>query len=50
MVDINDYLENQNKNYTNTASRLGYTISKNVDSFLNEGIKDVLNILGKIFS
>ena len=49
-VDINDYLKNQNKNYTNSASRLGYSISTSVDSFLNEGIKSVIKILSKILS
>lgn len=50
VVDVNDYLKEQNKDYTNTASRLGYKISKNVDSFLNKGIKDIIKFLGKILS
>ena len=49
-VDIEDYLKEQNKNYTNNASRLGYTISSNVDKFLNEGIKGVIKVLSKIFT
>lgn len=49
-VDINDYLEKQTKDYTNGASRLGYTISKNLDEFLNKGIKNIINLLGKLLS
>jgi len=49
-VDIKDYLKDQNKDYTNGASRLGYQISKNVDSFLNKGIKDFFRLLTKFLS
>lgn len=49
-VDINNYLKDQNKDYTNSASRLGYKISSNVESFFNRGIKDFIKILGKILS
>lgn len=49
-VDINNYLDKQNKDYTNGASKLGYEISSNIDAFLNEGIKGIINILGKILS
>lgn len=49
-VEVTDYLEDQNKDYTNGASKLGYTISKNVDAFLNRGIKDIISILGRILS
>lgn len=50
IVDIEDYLEDQTKDYSNKASRLGYKISSNVDKFLNIGIKDILKILGKLLS
>lgn len=49
-VDVKDYLEDQNKDYTNGVSRAGYTISKTLDVFLNKGIKDIIGILGKILS
>ncbi len=49
-VDINNYLEKQNKDYTNGASKLGYEISSNIDSFLNQGIKNIIGILSKILS
>lgn len=50
IVDLNDYLKEQNKDYTNTVSRFGYAFSKNVDDFLNKGIKDVIKFLGKLLS
>ena len=49
-VDLHDYLKDQEKNYTNNASNMGYTISTNVESFLNEGIKKFMNILSKLFT
>lgn len=49
-VDLNSYLEETNKDYTNAASKLGYNFSKNVDNFLNKGIKDFIKFLGKMFS
>lgn len=49
-IDLNDYLKDQNKDYSNNASRLGYSISKNIDLFLNKGIKDILDILSKLLS
>lgn len=50
IVDLKEYLDSRNKDYTNGASRLGYEISKNVDSFLNRGIKDILDLIGKLLS
>lgn len=49
-VDLNEYLKDQNKDYTNAASKLGYVFSKNVDRFLNKGIKEFLKFLGKVLS
>lgn len=49
-IDVKKYLKDQNKDYTNAASKLGYTFSKNVDNFLNKGIKNVLSFLIKFLS
>ena len=49
-IDMKDYLKDQEKNYTNNTSNMGYAISTNVESFLNEGIKKVMNILSKLFT
>lgn len=49
-VDIKEYLKDIEKDYTNSASHLGYMISKNVDALLNRGIKIFLNMLGKVLT
>ncbi len=49
-VDIKNYLDGQTKNYANGASKIGYTFSKNVDSFLNKGIGYILDFFGKLLS
>lgn len=49
-VDLTNYLENQTKDYTNAVSKLGYTISSNVDKFLNEGISEIIKVLSSILS
>lgn len=49
-VDLNDYLKDQNKNYTNKTSKIGYIISSNTEIFLNEGIKEIIKVLGKLFT
>ena len=49
-VDINKYLVNQNKDYTNNASRLGYAISTNLDKFLNKGINEISKVLSMLFT
>lgn len=49
-IDLKDYLKDREKNYTNNTSNMGYTISTNVEAFLNEGIKDFIQILSKLFT
>lgn len=49
-IDVNNYLKNQNYDYTNGASRLGYTISTSVDKVLNKGIKEFVKVLNKLLS
>lgn len=49
-VDINDYLEGQIKDYSNTTSRIGYAISSNVEAFLSKGLKDFIQGVAKFFS
>ena len=49
-VDLKDYLKGQEKNYTNNTSNMGYAISTNVESFLNNGIKDFIKVLSKFFT
>ena len=49
-VDLKDYLKDQDKNYTNNASKVGYAVSTNLENFLNNGIKDIMGILSKLFT
>ena len=49
-VELKDYLKNQEKNYTNNTSNVGYAISTNVEAFLNSGIKDFIGFLSKLFT
>ncbi len=49
-VDVKDYLVEQNKDYSNGASKLGYTLSSNVDKFLNKGIKGFLKVIIRMLS
>lgn len=49
-VDVKDYLKGQNKDYTNGASRLGYQVSKNIDNFLNRGIKNFFKLVMKFLT
>lgn len=50
IVDLNDYLEGQKKNYTNKGAKLGFTISTNIEKFMNEGIKEISRVLNKFFT
>lgn len=50
IVDLNDYLKEQNKDYVNKTSRMGYAISTNTEKFLNEGLKEIIKFLSKLFT
>lgn len=49
-VTIEDYLEKENKDYSNKASKLGLSISKKTESFMTEGLAKVLKVIGKLFT
>ena len=49
-IDLKDYLKDQEKDYTNNTSDIGYAISTNVELFLNNRIKDFMSILSKLFT
>lgn len=48
-IDLKKYIDN-NANYSNSYSNLGYKISTSIDSILNKGLKYTGNFLKKIFS
>ena len=49
-IDINVYLEDQNKDYTNNASKMGYFLSTSIEKILNNGIKGIGNIFKILFT
>lgn len=49
-VDLNEYLKEQNKNYTNKTSKLGYAISTNTEKLINDGVKEIVKFLSRLFT
>lgn len=49
-IDIDDYLIDETKDYTNTTSKAGYYISTSVEKILNDGIKSIGSIFKKLFT
>lgn len=47
-VDINDYLENANKDYSNKISDLGYNVSDNIGKYVKLGIEGAFGALNKL--
>lgn len=47
-VDINDYLENSNKDYSNKISDLGYSVSNNIGKYVKIGIEGAFGALNKL--
>lgn len=47
-VDINDYLENANKDYSNKISDLGYNVSDNIGKYVKIGIEGAFGALNKL--
>ena len=49
-VTLDDYLERENKDYSNKISKLGLNISNKCEEFMTKGLSRFLKILGKLFS
>lgn len=49
-VDIKNYINEDNKDYKNMYSKLGYNISKTIDIILNDGTSWLVNLLRSLFS
>lgn len=47
-VDINDYLENANKDYSNKVSDLGYNVSDSIGKYVKMGIEGAFGALNKL--
>lgn len=49
-VTLEDYLEEESKDYSNKASKLGLKFSKATESIMADGLGSIFKILGKLFS
>lgn len=47
-VDINDYLENSNKDYSNKISDFGYSMSETIGKYVTMGIEETFGALNKL--
>lgn len=48
-VRLEDYFENQKKDYGNSFSNLSLKISNSIDVLINKGLKQTFKALGKLF-
>ena len=49
-VTIDDYLERENKDYSNKMSKLGLNISNKCEDFMTKGLSKFMKVVGKLFS
>jgi hypothetical protein len=49
-IDINDYMVEEEKDYSNKTTDAGIFISSKVEKIMSTGITDVFNMLKKLFS
>ena len=49
-IDLNNYFEENKKNYNNSFSNISLKISNGIDIFLNKGLKNTLEGLKKLFN
>lgn len=47
-VDMKDYLDNSNKDYSNKISDLGYAVSDNIGKYVKIGIEGAFGALNKL--
>ena len=48
-IDVKDYVENDYIDYSSTFSKIGNKISSSIDSFMDNGLSDFFELLGKLF-
>ena len=49
-VDIESYLVNQNKDYSNKISNIGYNFSSVIDYIINKGLRSITSIFKSLFT
>lgn len=48
-IDLNNYLEEENRDYNNNFSNISLQLSNGIDIFLNKGLKNTIKALEKLF-
>ncbi len=46
-VDLDSYLVEKEKNYSNKTSKLGYNISKTIGKYVKDGLDNTFNLINK---
>ena len=49
-IDIKDYIENDFVDYSSSLSKIGNRLSSSIDTFMESGLKDFFDLLGKMFT
>ena len=50
VVDLNDYIVEENVDYSNSVTKAGNALSETVNTFVTEGLSTAADILKKLFS
>ena len=48
-VSLKDYVIDEQVDYTNKVSNIGYNIGNTIEKFMNEGIKKTLKVISALF-
>lgn len=48
-IDIKNYVENEYVDYSSSLSKLGNRFSSSIDTFMDSGLSDFFEFLGKLF-
>lgn len=49
-IDIKEYVSKDSKDYSSKISKIGTSISSSIDSFMDGGMSDFFNFLGRMFT
>jgi len=49
-VDINDYVVEKNRDFSNSATKAGVFISNIIQNFMSDGLNSMVNVLKKLFT
>ena len=49
-IDIKNYVEEDNINYSSAMSNVGAKLSSSIDDFMQNGLSNFFDVLGKLFT